>query len=247
MKKISTFSRKFFGIWFSIAATGLFVVYFCKAFTIEPRILYTAFFIAGAVALLLATVWQWNEKQFPQTEKLYATARLVIAAMLAGFFFFYAMGKLFELQFVVMKDTLAKPTGELSGFEKAWLFFGHSGVYNYFIASGQVLAALLLLLRKTRTSGAILYFFIMANITVIDFSYGITAMQDMAVLLLAMSVYLIACDGKRVKAFFLSEGIVPDRSNMDKLPVWQWTIVVLVVLAGIINDYIFFHHVSSKF
>lgn len=243
MEKIIAFARKFFGIWFSIAGTGMFILYALKQFTLSPGQLHTAFFIAGAVAGILALLWQYRISNQQLNRQLQELTELITGFSLAYFFCFYATGKLFELQFVVFPDTLARPAGELGGFEKAWLFFAHAPSYNYFIAAGQLFAALLLLFRRTRTAGAFIYFFIMVNITVIDFAYGITAMQEMAVLLLCMSAFLLLCSGKQVWAFLFSQR-QSALATPGKTMRWPTAIAMLLFVAGIINDILFFSHAS---
>jgi hypothetical protein len=245
MNQLMGLSRKFFGLWFAIAGTALVVVYSVKVFTIPPAFLYRAFMLAGALSLVIALLWQWKEKQVGESYSYIAALTLVISTSLAYFFCFYAMGKIFELQFQVYPDMMAKKAGSLSGFEKAWLFFAHSGGYNFFIAGGQLLAVLLLVFARTRTAGALLYFFIMSNITVIDFAYGVEAMRDMAVLLLCMSVYLILVDGQRVKAFLFSAQSNTPIVSRVKISPWYSGLAVMLLAAGVINDIVFFWRVAQ--
>lgn len=53
-----------------------------------------------------------------------------------------------------------------------WAFFGYSYLYSTFIGLGEVVAGALLLHPRTATLGAVMYFPIALNVTMIDLSYG---------------------------------------------------------------------------
>jgi len=100
---------------------------------------------------------------------LLSSCRIYLAMM----FLLYGAVKIFPGQF---------PTGPFvydstqdSAMMLAWRFFGYSQFYNYFIAAGEIVAALLLLLPRTATLGIVILLPITVNITVIDYCFDISA------------------------------------------------------------------------
>lgn len=60
-----------------------------------------------------------------------------------------------------------------NAFTMVWYFFGYSRVYGTFIALCEIVPALLLLWRRTATLGAAGVFAVMANVTVMDWCFGL--------------------------------------------------------------------------
>lgn len=179
------------------------------------------------------------------TEMLLRIGNGFIRYFLAYVFIFYALGKIFNLQFIIDATILAKKAGELDGLSKAWLFFGHSFTYGLFIAIAEIAAALLLLFKRTATTGALLYFFIMANITVMDFLYGVESMQTAALIFTLMSSYLILVDGKRVWQFVTHQPFVLLNEKVQ-LSKWWHTGAAILFIAAVSNDVLFFAKIKMQ-
>ncbi|MED3917285.1 hypothetical protein [Priestia megaterium] len=64
-------------------------------------------------------------------------------------FLIYGMAKIYPGQFIT-GDFVFDSTKD-SAMKLAWYFFGYSNFYNYFIAAGELLAALLLVIPRTVT------------------------------------------------------------------------------------------------
>lgn len=162
-----------------------------------------------------------------------ALAAAVVPAGLAYILCFYASAKVFDLQFGMDPATAARPAGELTGFERAWAFFGHSPTYGYLLAGAEYLAAALLLARPTRTTGGLVAAAILANVVAIDFLYGVEVMKYPALALFAMSLAIVGRDVVRVLAFALGQA-VPARAAGGAA--WSWRVegalALLVVLAA---------------
>lgn len=79
-----------------------------------------------------------------------------------------------------------------------------SGFYWNFIGLGQWLAALLLLIPRTATLGALIYFPIILNIFVITVSMHFTGTPFITGAMLLGSIYLLCWDYDRLKYIFIS-------------------------------------------
>lgn len=73
-----------------------------------------------------------------------------------------------------------------------WYFYGYSRPYAMFIASGELIAGLLVLIPRTTRIGLPLYFMIMVNIVAIDWSFSIgMSVQILSILLASGALYLM--------------------------------------------------------
>jgi uncharacterized membrane protein YphA (DoxX/SURF4 family) len=86
-----------------------------------------------------------------------------------------------------------------------------AGWYYAFIGWGQVIAGLLLLLPRTATLGAVLYFPIILNIWAITVAVGFRGTWVITSLMLLANVYLLCWDYDRLKGI-LPWGGAPERS-----------------------------------
>jgi len=144
---------------------------------------------------------------------------------------FYRAGQLPE--FIALK-----PAGELTGFELAWLFFGYSEFYIYFIGITQVAGAFLLLWNRTKLLGAMLLFPVLLNIIIVDVCFGISdgAMYS-AVIYLLLLVFMLLLNRQQVKTVFQQMTAAQPR---EEGPVW-WTVVLaglMVVLLFLVEVFV---------
>ena len=93
----------------------------------------------------------------------------------------------------------------------AWACLGDSYEYEFFIGCGQIIAAMLLLYRRTATLGAILLVTILANIVFVNFSFNV-CVKFFSCTYLLMALYLLADDAKRLVNFFILNRIVEPRT-----------------------------------
>jgi uncharacterized membrane protein YphA (DoxX/SURF4 family) len=115
----------------------------------------------------------------------------------------YGFAKVFKTQFPTPgPERLIQTYGESSPMALAWAFLGHSTAYGLFLGACEVLAATLLLFRRTTTLGALLAVGILTNVVVMNFSYGIPVKIFSSHLLL-MALVLVALGGRRVLEVFV--------------------------------------------
>jgi hypothetical protein len=102
-------------------------------------------------------------------------------------------------QFIYSRDwTFDARTGHPSTL--VWHFFGYAAAYGYTIAFTELLAAVLLVVPRTRTVGALLAFGMLANIAVMDVTFGFPLPATaMAVTLALASFVLLVADRERIQ------------------------------------------------
>ncbi|WP_044642660.1 hypothetical protein [Risungbinella massiliensis] len=120
-----------------------------------------------------------------------ATFRLFLAAN----FLIYGAVKLVFGQFGAPTPEIAAANGE--GFALAWTFFGYSRIYEIFIGIGELVAAILLLIPRTYTIGAMIYFPIAVNVMMVNYCFDI-GVQDLSTILTLMSAALLWVDRKKL-------------------------------------------------
>ena len=87
--------------------------------------------------------------------------------------FTYASSKLLGRQFSLPPEIALRPVGSLSGYQLAWLYYGHSHAYAVILGLIQLAGGALLLFRKTALLGAALMLPVMTNILMINVFFHI--------------------------------------------------------------------------
>jgi hypothetical protein len=87
--------------------------------------------------------------------------------------FVYGSTKLVGRQFHVPPEMALRPVGSLSGYQLAWLYYGHSHAYALILGLIQLAGGALLLFRKTALLGAALTLPVMTNIVMINVFFHI--------------------------------------------------------------------------
>jgi hypothetical protein len=120
------------------------------------------------------------------------------------------MNKLVPLQFGSLRlAEMVQPIGEQSPMGLLWRFMAASPAYTMFTGFAEVLAASLLLFRRTAMLGAFLCAGVMANVVALNFCYDVPVKLFSSRLLL-MSLFLLAPDVRRLCHFF----ILQDRPSL---------------------------------
>jgi len=116
----------------------------------------------------------------------------------------YGFVKIFQIQFFSPEPNLLfTPMGQMSKDILYWSAMGSAPSYSLFLGILEVLAASLLLFRKTYLLGAIASFGIMLNVLAVNLSFGISVKLFSAFLLL-ISLLLILPQAKRLWNFFIA-------------------------------------------
>jgi len=133
----------------------------------------------------------------------------------------YGLDKVFCRQFYQpAPNILYTPFGNLDKDILFWSTMGTSPAYSIITGSFEVLAALLLLFRRTRTLGLLLALVALVQILIINFSFDISV-KIFSLLLTAMALYLLA---PQLKSFYnflvLQKMTLMPQSFQVNLPVY---------------------------
>ena len=131
---------------------------------------------------------------------------LVVRLAVAALLLVYGLTKLplpgHVPQFIYSRDwTFDARTGAAPTL--VWLFFGYAPVYGFLIAAAEIAAALLLVLPRTRTVGALLAFGMMANVSAMDWAFGFPLPATLIATTLALAALaLLYADRARLAPLF---------------------------------------------
>lgn len=129
-------------------------------------------FAALILALLLAWVWQKYEKKTLDFDKVYHFLRVIVRYRLAAALLAYGFIKIFPLLSPYPSLTLLNtPYGDLSAWKIFSLSLGIVPSYQAFLGGFEVLAALLLLNRKTASIGAFIAILFLGNVAMSNLAY----------------------------------------------------------------------------
>ncbi len=117
----------------------------------------------------------------------------------------YGWGKLAGDQFFIRgnvpPEIASKTLAEATAHDIAWVFFGYSAAYLWFIGISQGLTAIMLLLEKTKILGIAAMIPIMLNVIVVDICYGVSPGPLMsAILYFVWTGILIYLNRERIGA-----------------------------------------------
>ena len=87
--------------------------------------------------------------------------------------FTYAASKMLGRQFTLPPEIALRPAGALSGYQLAWLYYGHSHAYAVILGVIQLAGGALLLFRKTALMGAAVTLPVITNIVMINVFFHI--------------------------------------------------------------------------
>ncbi|HVU58715.1 MAG TPA: hypothetical protein VHD83_26830 [Puia sp.] len=199
----------------------------------QPRD-FRFFPIAGGAAPLLAIVWSIIDKQRHNYTKLKYILQIILRFFLAYTITQYGAAKIMDVQFSPSIGSMATTVADMRPMTVAWTFFGYSFGYEFFIGCSQILAAVLLLFRKTATLGAILMVTIMSNIVFVNFAFDV-CVKFFSCSYLVMSIYLLVDDAPRLANILLLNRAAEKRTypQLFKKRVAQKTLAIVGILAGI--------------
>jgi uncharacterized membrane protein YphA (DoxX/SURF4 family) len=125
-------------------------------------------------------------------------ALLLIRWVVGLAFVVYGTVKIAGYQFIYTHDWTV--SGQMTdGTTLVWVFFGYSPVYGRLIGLAELVPAVLLLIPRTATLGALILLPIIANITVMDFCFGFPEVKYTALLLTSLCLVLVAADRHKLR------------------------------------------------
>ena len=157
------------------------------------------------LAVIGATIWTAIARHHRSHRKLFAAFQIYLRFTLASILFGYGFDKVVPNQFEQMNPVrLTQYFGEAAPGGFAWSFLGFSLMYEVFAGAGEVLAATLLLFRRTTTLGAIVGAAVLTNVFMLNMSYDIPVKQ-FSLHLLLMCTFLVGCDAPRLVNVFVRQ------------------------------------------
>jgi hypothetical protein len=129
--------------------------------------------------------------------------RIGMRYFLVTVLFFYGSVKVFPMQMVFPDfSELSSSLGDLAPMRLAWFFIGYSTPYQMFSGALEVLAALLLINRRTVTLGLFFATGVCLNIVMLNLCYDIVV-KIFSIHLLLFCIVLLTYNYKRLTRFFI--------------------------------------------
>lgn len=129
-----------------------------------------------------------SKQSTARIRKIQAILFRINTYILALFLLKYGVDKLFLFQFYSPEpNTLATPIGQLTKDIAFWSVMGSSKSYNYFMAILEIVPAILLFFRRTRTFAAFISIGIMLNVFALNIGF------DISVKLLSAYLVILSC------------------------------------------------------
>ncbi|PQB08134.1 hypothetical protein BST83_14025 [Polaribacter filamentus] len=210
---------------------------------------YVRFFLNLILAFFTCIVWSILDKKRTSYTTLFYWFQSVLRLFLCIAMILYGLAKVFKGQFADPSlEFLLQPVGELSPMGLAWVFMGHSMVYNIFLGSLEILGGLLLLYRKTSTLGSLLILGIMMNVTIMNLTYDIPV-KLFSIHLVLMAFILLVANGKRVLNFFLKNeatekllyiNYIKNKSFLKVIRFFKKATIIIVTILVILQCFINF-------
>jgi hypothetical protein len=162
------------------------------------------FVIAVIVSLVLLQIKKWALYR----DKVFAFIYRLLCYYLVLQLLKYGLDKIFKNQFYLPEpNTLYTPMGRIPKDLLYWSSMGTSHFYNIFLGWLETLAALFILIKRTRLVGLLLSLFIMTNVVAVNFGFDISV-KLFSLLLVFLSLYLLAPYIKNLYQFFFTQQAV---------------------------------------
>lgn len=160
--------------------------------------MYVDVFVVFVLSGVISLVWDVVDKKQRNYDRFLYWFIVFVRYYLAMQLLHYGFNKLFKWQFYVPEpNTMFTAVGNTSPDLLYWSVMGISRPYTMFSAVLEVMAASMLLFKRTSFAGALLAFAVMVNVVVINFSYDISV-KVYSLFLVLLSVVIIAPESGRL-------------------------------------------------
>jgi hypothetical protein len=222
---------------------------YTSSITSDATGMYIHFFNMAVVAILVSLVWTMIDKQRKNYIVLSSWFRAVCSYYLALQLLVYGCSKLFQWQFYTPEpNTLFTTLGNTPKDLLYWSAIGTSSVYSIFCGMIEVVPALLLLFRKTRTLGASIAALVLLNVVMLNVGFDISVKLYSSFLLLialivaAPALYFLMAQFGNGKAVALK---VADASYNKIMPKHFYVPIKTLVLAALVIE-VLYPYISTK-
>jgi hypothetical protein len=157
------------------------------------------FTVSAVIAFLLKYIKKWAAYRERMIRIIYELCIYYLALQL----FKYGADKIFKNQFYLPEpNTLFTPVGMLDKDILYWSTMGTSYGYNIFLGSLEILAAIFILIKRTRQIGLLFSLGILVNVVAVNFSFDISV-KLFSLFLLFLNLYLLLPFRRKLYQLFL--------------------------------------------
>jgi uncharacterized membrane protein YphA (DoxX/SURF4 family) len=156
----------------------------------DSKGMYKLVLVLFIVALLAITIITLAKTRLENLQRINSICYTICIYYLAVIFIKYGFDKVFKSQFYQPEpNTLYTRLGNLDKDILYWSTIGSSYLYNIVTGSIEILAAILLLIKRTRALGIVLLLVVLSQIVLINFAFDISV-KLFSLLLLCMAGYV---------------------------------------------------------
>jgi len=167
-------------------------------------------------------------------QKFIAIVRIAAAFYLSLMLWKYGLDKVFKHQFYLPEPNLLyTPMGKMDKDILFWSSMGTSRLYNLFTGGVEIIAAVLLLFRRTRFAGALLSVVLMTQVLAINFSFDISV-KVYSLLLLIISCWLLAPRFRALYLFLSGQQVPAAPSQYRPVSHPFWYLFLKTFITGIL-------------
>ncbi len=177
--------------------------------------MYVLVLLLFIIAVVIALLFQYGSKWKKYREKIFYFIRIAGCYYLALMLLKYGFDKVFKYQFYLPEpNILYTPLGQVDKDLLYWTSMGTSRAYNIFLGSVEVMAALLLLFKRTRIAGLLVAAVAMIQVVMVNFGFDISV-KLYSCFLLVLSLYLLHPFYQRLWQFLFApdKTMIPGKDN----------------------------------
>jgi hypothetical protein len=160
----------------------------------------------------------------------------------------YGLDKVFKAQFYLPEpNTLYTPLGQVSKDLLFWSSMGTSYSYTIFTGAAEVVAAVLIIFKRTRLLGLLAGFALLLHISAINFSFDISV-KAYSCFLLLLSIYLLIPFINRLYQFFFTQESIAAVTNGSDYPFFKQPFVSVFfksLFIGLVAVEAFYPYIKS--
>ena len=193
-----------------------------------------------AIAAVVTLIWCLLDRKKPHDERPYLRAYLRF--YLASAMFSYGIQKVIPGQFPPPSlDRLVQTLGSSSPMSFMWTFMGTSRTYEMFAGAAELVAAVLLVARRTMLLGLLMTIGVMSNVVALNLSFDVSVKLYASHLLL-MALFLAAPYARTLAEFFLRrpEPLFEKRWAHRGALVFRTLLVAVFVYVGVTETVTFY-------
>jgi hypothetical protein len=228
---------------FAANISGIFLP--SKEITSDSASMYLLVLILAFISLLIALLLVFNRRWVLKSNTWFKYIRIVFTYYVALQLLNYGFDKIFKSQFFLPEpNTLYTTFGRMNRDLLFWSTIGTSHFYSLFSGLIEVIPALLMLFKKTRTIGAILAGFVLLNIAAINIGFDISV-KLYSFFLFFLIVMILWSNFKSLYIFFAGHPsiLIRERSVLHNRSAY---IVLKIFIIGLIFLETLYPHLKKE-